>query len=230
MDLPPRPILTVVLDVAAFGAAPAGCAAALFAAGADWIQLRDRAVEDATLLATARALVAARDDACGTRPTDCNLPRVILNKRADIARATGADGVHLGFDAIHRSDARTVLGDAALIGCSLHSVAEVRDAATAGRPVDYVHLAPIWDPNSKKATRRPLGTGALGDACAAGLPVFAQGGVDPERVATALSAGAAGLSVTGALATGADPASVLVPLVKALRAGEKTLSGRAPTD
>ena len=229
MDLPERPLLTVVLDVAAFGAAPRSHAAALFAAGADWIQLRDRDVDDAVLLATARAIVSARDEARGRRAPDASVPRVIINKRAEIALATRADGVHLGFDAIRDLDARAILGDDALIGRSLHSASEVVAAASEGGATDYVHLAPIWNPNSKKATRPALGTKPLGEACRAGLPVFAQGGLAPERVEAALTFGASGISVTGALAHGGEPSSVLSPLAAALRAHEKSHSSNALT-
>ena len=52
------PLLCVVLDANGFGERPGERARALFASGADWIQLRDRALPDAPLLEIARALVA----------------------------------------------------------------------------------------------------------------------------------------------------------------------------
>lgn len=201
-----------MIDVAGLGADPAQRARAIFAAGADWIQLRDRVPSDASLLTVARALVRARmavREQVGARGERL---RVIVNKRVDLALAAGAGGAHLGFDALDVPSARTVLGAPAVLGRSLHSVGEVRAEAAREAPADYVHLAPIWNPNSKPAERKALGTGALAEAARAGLPVFAQGGLDPARAAEALAAGAAGVAVTGDLARGAAPEPLLVPL------------------
>ena len=194
-----------MLDAAGLGDAPGDRARALFAAGADWIQLRDRTISDAALVALARMLVEACDKA------ERNGARIIVNKRADLARAAGAHGVHLGFDALDPASAREVLGASALLGRSLHSVDEVRERAAAS-DVDYVHLAPIWDPNSKPAERPALGVEAIREAAATGVPVIAQGGLDAPRAREAIAAGAAGVAVTGALARGGDPKAVLAPL------------------
>ena len=209
------PILSVVLDVASFGADPQSHAAAIFDSGADWIQLRDRDVDDDVLFATACALVRARNAANRTRSGCAATARVIINKRPDIARASGADGVHLGFDAISQSDARSVLGEDALIGRSLHSADEVTARAKA-EDIDYAHLAPIWNPNSKPATRPALGVGRLGAAAGSGLPLFAQGGVTKSRAAESLAAGALGIAVTGSLRSGGDPVALLAPLRQTL--------------
>lgn len=209
-------MLCVVLDGAAFGDDPEAKAGALFEAGADWIQLRDRQLEGGALLALARALVAARDAIRATRAA-AGAPtlRVIVNRRGDVARAVGADGVQLGFDALPPAAARLVAGADALLGGSLHSADEVTAAARAGL-FDYAQLAPIWDPVSKPATRPALGLEMLRAAAQAGLPLLAQGGVDPARAAEAVAAGAAGVAVSGALARGADPQAILRPLRSSL--------------
>lgn len=181
-------ILCAVLDCEALGREPRDFAARLFQAGVDWIQLRDRSVEGETLLRVARDLVAARDALGSSR-------QIVVNKRLDIALASGADGVHLGVDALTVSEVDRLRPKAFSIGRSLHSVAEVETEAQPS--LDYAHLAPIWDPRSKPASRPPLGTDVLSKACRRGLPILAQGGIDPERAAAALRAGAAGVAVTG---------------------------------
>ncbi|MEE8166181.1 MAG: thiamine phosphate synthase, partial [Myxococcota bacterium] len=128
------PILCAVLDGSALGPDPGRFAEALFAAGVDWIQLRDRELEDEPLYRLARALALAAHDQPGRR--------VLVNRRADIALAAGADGVHLGFDAIDSKSARALLGNDAWIGASLHSPDEIE--AAAGSCLSYAHLAPIW--------------------------------------------------------------------------------------
>lgn len=141
-----------------------------------------------------------------------------MNKRVDVALAAGADGVHLGFDAVGAADGRALLGEGAIVGRSLHTVEEIRAEAARATPADYVHLAPIWNPNSKPAERPALGVDALAEAARGGLPVFAQGGLDADRAAEAVASGAAGVAVTGALSRGADPESFLSPLRRRLDA------------
>lgn len=223
-----RPILCAVLDGDALGRDPAARAEAIFGAGVDWIQLRDREREDAALYALLEGLASTRDRA-NERLADASGPRrrhrVIVNKRGDLARAARADGVHLGFDALAPTTVRGFLGPEALLGASLHTVDEVAAAAAADRSLDYVHLAPIWNPRSKPASGPPLGLEALAAACAAGVPVLAQGGLDARRAAEAVRAGAAGVAVTGILTGGGAPEAQVRALRRALDAQETGAGG-----
>ena len=211
-----RPILCAVLDGAALGPDPRGFAAALFAAGVDWIQLRDRSREANALLALARALVAARG------PRVDGGPRVIVNKRADVALAAGADGVHLGIDALDPRSAAALAPGNLCLGVSLHGLGELEALAATDEPIHSVHLAPIWSPRSKPAERTALGTGILqraaGIAARAGLALLAQGGLDPARAAEAIAVGAAGIAVTGDLSQAGDPPAAARALRRALDA------------
>lgn len=194
-----RPILAAVLDAAALGPDPRDAALALFRAGVDWIQLRDRSLEATPLLRLVETIVEARDLANGETK---NSYKIVVNRRVDIALSTGADGVQLGFDALLLADAASLLATHALIGVSLHSLNEVEAFArsTLGNDRLYVHLAPIWDPNSKPASRPALGLELLSRACGPGPRILAQGGLDPTRAAQAIRAGASGIAVTGILA------------------------------
>jgi thiamine-phosphate diphosphorylase len=176
-------------------------------AGVDWIQLRDRSCDGAALFAAAESAVAAAR--ASVRPV-----RVMVNRRADVACAAGADGVHLGFDALPASRARALLGAQAWIGISLH------DPAAVGREPDanYVHLAPIFAPLSKPLERTPLGLAGLRAARASGVPVLAQGGIEPGNARAVLAAGAAGVAVTGTIGAAPDPARAVRALRSALDA------------
>jgi len=221
----PRPILCAVLDGDALQPAPRARAAALFAAGVDWIQLRDRRRGGADLLSLARYLVAARDEAS----VRGRLPRVIVNKRVDVAIAAGADGVHLGLDALDPASADALLrgqgvagapARAPWIGASCHAVAELEAAIASGAPLVYAHLAPIWAPRSKPAERPALGLEPLARAARAaaqaGMLLIAQGGLDPDRAGEAIAAGATGVAVTGILQGSGDPAQAARRLRAAL--------------
>jgi thiamine-phosphate pyrophosphorylase len=166
------------------------------------VQVRDRALEGAALLAHVDSVIAAARRGARTRGVPV---RVVVNRRVDVALAAGADGVHLGFDAMPPAEARALLGPGAWIGVSLHGEAEL--TALAGAPIDYVHLAPIFDPLSKPSERPPLGLDALRRSTASGLAVLAQGGVTPEHAAACLAAGATGVAVTGAILLAPDPAA-----------------------
>jgi thiamine-phosphate pyrophosphorylase len=162
----------------------------------DWVQIREKDLDGRALYELACAI---RDAVRAVRAD----ARVIVNRRIDVALAAGLDGVHLGFDALPVAEARALAGPRALVGVSTHGVAEIAAAKAAG--ASYAHLAPIFAPFSKAASREPLGLAALAGAARLGLPVFAQGGIDAARARDCIAAGAAGVAVTGELCAASDP-------------------------
>ena len=178
-------------------------------AGVDWVQIRERELEGRELLVHAEAIAnAARRaaDECDARVT------ILVNRRTDIALTLGAEGVHLGFDAVDLSSARALLGPKALIGLSAHSPAEIPDEQHGA---SYAHLAPIFPPLSKPASRPALGADAL-TRVEFGTPVLAQGGVTAENASALIRAGAAGVAVTAAILSARNPAAATSALRAAL--------------
>ena len=171
------------------------------------MQVRERALDGAALLALVDEVCAAVHGVRGRNA------EVIVNRFVDVALASAADGVHLGFDAISAVEARALLGASAPIGVSCHAPDELGAAAGAS----YAHLAPIFDPISKPATRKALGTGVLRKA--SGLPVIAQGGVRAGNAGACREAGAAGVAVTGEILRADDPAAAARALREALDRG-----------
>ncbi|MEM7410375.1 MAG: thiamine phosphate synthase [Myxococcota bacterium] len=165
-----------------------------FDAGVDWLQVRERSGDTATLLEIV-------DLACSAARPAKRPARVIVNRRLDVALAAGADGVHLGFDAVPPGHARTLLGSEAVVGFSAHAPEEL--ARTPD--ISYAHLAPIFDPLSKPAERPALGLAVLRKAARHGVPVLAQGGIDLEHARPAIEAGASGVAITGLLSSASDP-------------------------
>ena len=150
--------------------------------------------------------------------------QVIVNRRADVALAIGAEGVHLGFDAVDTEVARQLLGPDALLGVSCHAPEEVHAAAGAS----YAHLAPIFTPLSKAASRPALGPDALRQAARARRPVLAQGGVEASNAAACLEAGAAGIAVTGTVLMADDPGAAAAALRAVLDAAPSRPGAGAP--
>jgi thiamine-phosphate pyrophosphorylase len=146
---------------------------------------------------------------------------LIVNDRVDVAIAAEADGVHLPFDSIGVSMARKLLGPERLIGVSSHSPPDVSGAAREG--ADFAVFGPIFDPLSKPSTGPAWGASGLAAACGAGaIPVFALGGITPER-ARELFASAnptaplAGVASIGAVFGADSPALATAAMLAALR-------------
>jgi thiamine-phosphate diphosphorylase len=180
-------------------------------AGVDWVQVREKDLEGGALCSLVLAIAAAARRGARSRGGQV---RVLVNRRTDVALAAEVDGVHLGFDAVAAGDARQLLGASKLVGASCHAPEEVGQAAGAG--ASYAHLAPIFAPISKRSSAPELGTAALREAAHWGLPVLAQGGIQPETAREAVGAGAAGVAVTGAILMAEDPAAAALALRQAL--------------
>jgi thiamine-phosphate pyrophosphorylase len=112
----------------------------------------------------------------------------------DIARAAGADGVHLTSHSLPADVVRNICGPEFLIGVSTHSVAEARVARDAG--ADFVVFGPIFDTASKRAFGEPQGLDKLRDVTSTlgEFPVIAIGGVTRENFASCIGAGASGIA------------------------------------
>ena len=183
-------------------------AEAILAGGAALLQLRAKDAATAELVALARA-IKARTDAAGAR--------LIINDRADVARLVGAAGVHLGQDDLPPAAARAILGPAAVIGFSTHSLDQVAAALRDGA-IDYLAFGPIYPTTSKRGADPAQGLVALSAVRAlCALPLVAIGGIDASTVADVLAAGADAVAVIGAVAGAADPAAALRVLRRAVR-------------
>lgn len=146
---------------------------------------------------------------------------LIVNDRVDVAIAANADGVHLPFNSIGVSMARRLLGPARLIGVSSHSPPDVSGAAREG--ADFAVFGPIYDPISKPAEGHAWGASGLSAACRAGtIPVFALGGITPERARELFDsadpdARPAGVASIGAIFAADSPALATAAMLSASR-------------
>jgi thiamine-phosphate pyrophosphorylase len=168
-------------------------------------QLREKDLAPDALIALARRMKE--------RAGDCP---VLVNDRADIARAIGAAGVHLRATSIAPADARPSLPPGALTGRSTHGPDEVRRARDEG--ADYVFFGPVFSTPSKAEHGPPQGWVALETACAAAgtMPVFAIGGVTVEQVPRVLACGAWGVAAIRTLVGAPDPGPAVEAYLAAL--------------
>jgi thiamine-phosphate pyrophosphorylase len=156
------------------------------AAGAAWIQIREKDLDTRSLLDLARFAVAEARVASA---------RVLVNDRLDVALAANAAGVHLGEKSLpleavtewRRSTGRLDF----LVGVSCHSLESARAAERGG--ADYIFFGPVFATPSKAAFGAPQGIDRLREVCASvKIPVIAIGGVNLENARVCLSAGAGG--------------------------------------
>lgn len=176
-------------------------------AGADVVQLRDKRADDRTLVQRARRLAAI----CRERGAVS-----VVNDRADIALAAGADGVHVGQEELSVADARRVVGAGRLVGVSTHSLDQARAAIAAG--ADYLGVGPTFPSKTKAFDAFPGLDFVRQVAAETSLPAFAIGGVDPRNVDQVVAAGLCRVAVGLAVTDAANPAAAVAELKSRLTA------------
>jgi thiamine-phosphate pyrophosphorylase len=146
----------------------------------------------------------------------------LLNDRPDLARAAGADGVHVGQDDVPVWVAREILGPGALVGLSTHGPADL--AGAVDEDVDYISAGPV-EPTPTKPGRPGTGLGYVTLASErSSVAVFVTGGVTPERIPALAAAGVRHFVVVRYLTEAADPRAA----ARALRAAIDRASSTAP--
>lgn len=186
---------------------------AALSGGVDIVQLREKELGREEIERAARTY---------RRLCDTYSALFIVNDDPYLARDCDADGVHLGQDDMPVEEARELLGPEMIIGLSTHS--EEQGAASAGLPVDYISVGPIWE-TPTKAGRPGVGLELVEHAAgAAPHPFFAIGGVDPGNAAEVVAAGATRLGAVRAIRDAEEPAAAAAALREALAA----VGGAAP--
>ncbi len=146
-------------------------------AGATTIQLRSKKLHDRDFLKLAveiKALVRL-----------FSVP-FIINDRARLVTAAGADGVHLGRDDMPVWRVRSLLGKNKIIGLSASNEKEADDARL--EKADYMGLGPVFKTKNKKT--KPLPAASLKKIMKKmRLPVVAIGGIKEYNINVLKKAG-----------------------------------------
>jgi thiamine-phosphate pyrophosphorylase len=204
----PEPVLCLITDRKRFGEGRlAEVVAAAVEGGVNVVQVREKDMPPDALLALAREL----------REVTRGRVLLIVNGDPDVARAAGADGVHLPEhfgpfpdDSSSLSPSirdRSTLASGAsaplLVGRSVHGVEGAKRAAALG--ADYLQAGHVFETGSHPG-EPPRGTEWLKDLCAAvPLPVIAVGGIDASNAGACVRAGARGVAVISAVGAAEDP-------------------------
>ena len=158
---------------------------AAVSAGLELIQLREKRL-------TTRVLFELTEQSAAL--TLGSGTRLLVNDRADVAAAAGAEGVHLTTQSIGAATIRRTFGEDFLIGVSTHSPAEAEVAKEVG--ADFAVFGPVFATPSKEDYGRPAGLAKLERVAKhlAPFPVLALGGVDVTNARECLRAGASGIA------------------------------------
>jgi len=198
------------LDAAYLGLRdPADVAIELLLGGVDIIQFRAKTWNFDDIAAVVRRVLPLTQIA--------GVP-LIINDHVELARRTGADGVHRGQEDLEMmpvSAARARLGPGCIVGVSTHSLAQAQ-AAEAIAP-DYIGIGPLFATGTKP-TAKPVGLETLRQVSDnAALPAFAIGGINMQNLPAVLAAGATRVAVVSAILCAPDVRAAAREFKKALR-------------
>jgi thiamine-phosphate pyrophosphorylase len=190
------------------GARPRAFIEAALRGGVDIVQLRDKALDDAGLVAAAEEFRTA---------AAAHGALFVLNDRPDLVAACGADGVHIGQDDGSVTAARAAVGPDRIVGRSTHAP-EQAAAADADPGVDYLAAGPVHATPTKPG-RPAAGLEYVGWVAEhVAKPWFAIGGLDAGNVGAVTARGARRIVVVRAIAAATDPEAAARALRAALEA------------
>jgi thiamine-phosphate pyrophosphorylase len=153
--------------------------------GVSAIQLREKDLTDAEYIRLAEPL--------------CKLchaysAQLFINSRIKIAMSIGADGLHLPGDSASVQKVIEQTNGRFIIGSSVHTLTEAKQRETEG--ADFITYSPIYPTLSKPDYGPAVGVAGLQNITeGVNIPVFALGGITPERVSECLDVGAYGVAV-----------------------------------
>lgn len=171
--------------------------------GATCIQLREKNMDDTTFLQEAREIL-----------TLCRQYKVpfIVNDNVDVALACGADGIHVGQEDIAAGEARHRIGTDKILGVSVHTVDEAREAVRNG--ADYLGAGAVF-PTGTKTDARPMPIETLRAICnAVDVPVVAIGGISQSNIWQLSQSGVDGAALVSAIFAAEDIEAACLELRK----------------
>lgn len=127
---------------------------------------------------------------------------LLINGRADIALSVAAAGVHLPETGLPPGAARALLGASGIIGVSTHDLTGLERS----RDATFATYSPIFETSSKPGYGPALGLEELAKAARVSpVPLYALGGITPERARACIDAGAHGVAIMSGITRATSP-------------------------
>ncbi len=179
-----------------YGWSPTDLGEAIIKGGGRLLQIRAKRSSSESFLACADSLVDL------ARPSNTS---IIVNDRVDVAKISGASGVHVGQDDLSVARIRRILGNDAVVGLSTHCRSQVDLAVQES--VSYIAVGPVFATRSKETGYQPVGLELVRYA-AMQWPqsiIVGIGGITLDRASSVIEAGANAVAVISDLLTHGDP-------------------------
>lgn len=161
--------------------------------GVTCVQLREKELDEAAFLQEAKGICAL----CRRY----NVP-FIINDNVEIAIACGADGIHVGQEDMAAGKVRRRVGDGMILGVSVHTVEEARQAVQDG--ADYLGLGAVF-PTSTKTDVEQMSSETLQTICnAVDVPIVAIGGINRDNLLKLAGSGVDGVALVSAIFSAED--------------------------
>jgi len=158
------------------------------AGGATLVQLREKELDEEAFLREAIELAKL-----------CHRYGVplLINDNVDIAKRSGADGVHVGQDDMEAASVRSILGSDMIVGVTAKTVEQALRAQDAG--ADYLGSGAVFG-SATKLNAKPMTKELLKSICnAVSIPVAAIGGISRENIYELSETGIAGVAVVSGI-------------------------------
>ena len=211
----PTPLYVILDRAAARGRELPALLEAVLAGGGRVVQLREKTMPMAELFPLARTL-RERCRRAGAL--------FIVNDRADLALALGADGLHVGQEDLPAAAARRILRPGMILGVSTHDEPQARRAREDG--ADYIAVGSIF-PTGTKTGFQLVGLDLLRELRPRlGVPVVAIGGITEANAAQVMEAGADAAAVISAVCGTPDPREATARLLEVMRRPGRGPDGR----
>ena len=161
--------------------------------GVTLVQLREKEMGEETFLREAAQMVKL-----------CHRHGVplLINDNVEIARRSGADGVHVGQDDMEAASVRSILGSDMIVGVTAKTIEQALRAQEAG--ADYLGSGAVFG-SSTKLNAKPMTKELLGSIChAVSIPVVAIGGIDRHNILELAGTDISGVAVVSGIFAASD--------------------------
>ncbi len=180
--------------------------------GCKWVQLRMKNANKEQIIETATELkeLCAEHEAI-----------FIVDDWVDVAKELELDGVHLGKNDMPVAEARTELGDGAIIGATANCYEDIE--ALRGIDVDYIGIGPLRFTSTKQKLSPIIGfegyssiTKQMADSGIT-IPTVAIGGITYEDIQLVMDCGVNGVAVSGGIINSDNPIETTEKMINLLK-------------
>lgn len=181
-------------------------------AGCHWIQLRIKDAPESTIMREAQAAKVI----CDTYGA-----KLIINDYPHIAKAIGADGVHVGKKDMTVAAARQITGGDMIVGGTANTLEDILQHVTDG--ASYVGVGPYRFTTTKQQLSPILGLEGINDimqklqALGIDIPIIAIGGILVEDLQELIATGIHGIAVSGLITQSANKKQLVLSITNYLQ-------------